>query len=381
VEAVTYSKRRLWKWKLAALLLVVCILLANSVNHAIFAVRLAFSLQKLAQGSTALNSDIQESKIHRQAGPQSFNALVYSPAKSSAKTAVVLVAGLSEQGCYHPRLIALSKLLASRGLLVITPDIQEFRDFQITAEPVDQIQFWFREVPKLEWGQTVQKTGLAGISYSGTLALIAAAKPEIRDTVGFVAGIGPYSSLIRCTRGWFAPGPVTVGDDYYPTRFYAKWIVMRSALGMIASESDRVFLHKVLDDLLLQKKVSPIPPDLTAEGERWYALATMRENQSDPELSMQIERYLVANIFPQLDPGEALTRLKCPTFLIHGAYDDLIPSEESVELHRRLPHSFLLISPFLTHTHPTDKPSSFSRKAKAALDTIVFCYQFARVIS
>jgi pimeloyl-ACP methyl ester carboxylesterase len=368
------------KWAWAGLLLVICSLLVNPMSHILFAVRIGLSLQKLASGAPEQNTGILEARIHRQAGTQSYDALTYRPPKSPATKAIVLVAGLSELGCYHPRLIALSKILAGNGLYVITPDIREFRDFQITAEPIDQILFWYKEAPKLEGGGTIQKTGLAGVSFSATLALMAAAKPEIRDHVGFFVGIGPYSNLVRCTRGWFAADSSAVPKSYYPTRFYAKWIVMRSALEMVISEKDRLFLRKVLDRLLRKKEALPADPGLTAEGERWYALAIMRENRTDAELVAKIERYLTLRIYPQLNPDDAVNHLRCPVFLIHGAYDDLIPPEESMELHRRLSRAYLLISPFLTHTHPTDKQLSLGQKARAALDMAVFSYHLSRAI-
>ena len=74
---------------------------------------------------------------------------------------------------------------------------------------------------------------------------------------------------------------------------------------------------------------------MTAEGARWYALALMKENQTDAELVAKIEQHLTLRIYPQLDPDDAVNHLRCPAFLIHGAYDDLIPPEESMELHRR----------------------------------------------
>ena len=368
------------KWAWAGALLVICGLLVNPLSHILFAVRIGLSLQKLASGAPGQNTAVLEAKIHRQAGPHSYDALTYRPTKSSATKAIVLVAGLSELGCYHPRLIALSKILAGNGLFVITPDIREFRDFQITAEPIDQILFWYKEAPKLEGGATIQKIGLAGISFSATLALMAAAKPEIRDNVGFFVGIGPYSNLARCTRGWFAADSAAVPRSYYPTRFYAKWIVMRSALEMVTSEKDRLFLRKVLDQLLRKKEGLPAEPGLTAEGVRWYALALMKENQTDAELVAKIEQHLTLRIYPQLNPDDAVLHLRCPAFLIHGAYDDLIPPEESMELHRRLSNSYLLISPFLTHTHPTDRQLSLGQKARAAMDMAVFCYQLSRAI-
>lgn len=373
-------KHRAGKWIGAGVLLVICLLLANPLSHIVFSVRLALSLQKLASGAADRKLEVGQTKVHRRIGTQRCDALTYRPLRSPAKRAIVIVSGLSELGCYHPRLVALSRILADSGFFVITPDIREFRNFQITAEPVNQIMFWYKEAAQLEGGEKIQKTGLAGISFSATLALIAAAKQEIRDDVGFFVGIGPYSDLARCTRGWFAADPAAVPQKYYPTRFYAKWIVMRAALDMVASEKDRLFLRGVIDNLLLQKEIPPLEPGLNPDAARWYALAVMKENQTDAELAAEIERHLTIKIYPQLDPSDAVNGLRCPTFLIHGAYDDLIPPEESRELHRRIPRSYLLVSPFLTHTHPTDKQLPLRQKAGSVLDTLVFCYQLSRAI-
>jgi pimeloyl-ACP methyl ester carboxylesterase len=356
------------------------ILLWNPVNRMVYATRLASSMQKLSFGTSEKSSAVKESLIRGNQGLQSYEAMLYRPLSTAASSAIILVPGISKLGCYHPRLVALSRSLAEKGILVITPDIKKFREFEISAEPVEQILFWHDQVKKLEGSEAVKKTGLAGISYSGTLALIAAARPEIRNQVGFVVAIGPYYDLVRCTRNWFAADTQATDLRYYPTRFYAKWIIMLAALDMIDEAKDRIFLHDVIDKLLLQEKVPPAGPGLTSDGLRWYQLATMKANQSDPELSQKIEEVLTSRIYRQLDPKEALSQLKCPVFLIHGAYDNLIPPGESREIHGRIAHSHLLISPFLTHTHPTDTPLSFKQKAKAVWDTLLFCYQFAKAI-
>jgi pimeloyl-ACP methyl ester carboxylesterase len=169
-------------------------------------------------------------------------------------------------------------------------------------------------------------------------------------------------------------------EGYYPTRFYAKWIVMLAALDMLRAFEDRAFLRSALGSLLLQKPLPPAPPGLTADGARWYRLATLREDPSDPELTRRIEEHLVARVYHHLDPAESLSRLRCPAFLLHGAYDDLIPPSESLELHRRIEHSYLLVSPFLTHTHPSEKSLSLRQKAGAVFKAVVFCHHLARVI-
>lgn len=370
------------QWTIAILLLACAVASYNPVANLVFAARMALALRNLASGATGENLPVQVTKVQRRMGDRTVEALVYRPNGSSPSRAIIFMVGVSEQGCYHPRLMALCRYLADKGFLVVTPDITMFRQLEISAEPIDQIVYWFHQARTLDGGQRVEHIGLAGISFSATLSLIAAARPEIRDEVAFLIGIGPYYDLHRCFRAWFSSGPVTVGEGYYPTRFYAKWIIMNAALGMLPVAQDRQFLHGVLLDLLLGKKVPPADPALTPEGQRWYRLAVMREDQSDEELSQKIESYLTPILFRQLEPAQAAAEIRCPVFLLHGAYDDLIPPEESREMQQHITRArcYLLISPFLTHTHPLEKPFTWRQKAAALADSFAFFYRLARIL-
>jgi pimeloyl-ACP methyl ester carboxylesterase len=379
VEVEMPSISRKFKWAVVAGFVIMLLLIWIPCVHSVFAVRFVLGLKELASSTNIPNLPIHQTKLQRFHNGKAYEALLYYPENSKPKTAVVFIAGLSELGCYHPRAIALSRLLADQGFLVITPDIREFRDFQISAKPIEQILFWHRQIRGLKEGAAVNKTGLGGISFSGTIALMAAAQPEIRNTLGFVVAMGPYSNLLRCTKGWFAAAPES-RRTYYPTRFYAKWIIMRSALDMLGKREEKLFLHSVLNNLLLHKNVPPPTAGLSSQAVRWYRLATMPETQTDPELTGEIEAYLLPRVYAELDPDKAIKELRCPVFLIHGAYDDLIPAEESLELSRKITGSHLLISPFLTHTHPSDTPMSYRRIFGAASDMFVFFYRFAQVV-
>ena len=250
---------------IVAAILVAGILAWNPGRHLLFSVRLALDMKALAAGSDGSGAAVVESRASARDGDRHYEALYYRPAGAPAHTAVVLSAGISPLGCYHERLVALARLLASRGLLVITPDIREFRQFQITAAPVEQMLFWHARAGALEGGERIRKTGLAGVSYSGTLALMAAARPEVRDRTAFVAAIGPYYDLKRCSRGWFAAGSTEEWKGYYPTRYYARWVMMLSALDLLEDASDRRGLRRRLESLLLQEDL-PGRPD----RERWH---------------------------------------------------------------------------------------------------------------
>jgi pimeloyl-ACP methyl ester carboxylesterase len=209
---------------------------------------------------------------------------------------------------------------------------------------------------------------------------MAAARPAVRDSVDFVLAIGPYSDIHRCTPAWFAAAPRTLPEGQYPTRFYAKWLVMRAALDLILEASERKHVDEVLRALLLQQPVPAAPPALSADALRWRELAVMPEDREDPDLATRIETHLNRTLFARLDPRASLPDVHCPVFIVHGSYDDLIPAEESRELQRGLARARLLVSPFLTHTHPLDKPLGYRETARATLEMLGFFYGLASTV-
>jgi dienelactone hydrolase len=369
-----------------ALLLIVVIasaaVLYNPLAQLFLAGRLLLAVREVVAGDTGTNLAVKETKVQRSMGSEKLEGILYEPSRSRPRSGVLLIAGVSELGCYHPRLVAMSRTLAAKGFLVVTPDIAMFRQFKVTPAVLDEIAFWYTETRDLAASRKIERIGIAGISFSATLALIAAAQPQARDTAGFVLGIGAYDDLRRCSRQWFSNSQAGAGEGHYPVRFYAKWILMLAALDMLDAHEDRKFLQEVLLTLLLQRPVTQAPDNLTDEGRRWYRLAVMPENESDPELVAAIENYLAPRLYSQLSPDLAAAEVRCPVFLVHGAYDDLIPPTESEALKKRIRRakSHILITPFLTHTHPLQRTLSWSEKSSALLDMLGFFYKLAGVV-
>ncbi len=377
-RAGTGMRRR--RWFVIALVFVLAAAGYFPLRNTMFAVHLMMAMRSLASGDSAEDLQVTMENVKRRRGSEALEALVYHPAGGKpVARAAVLVPGISELGCYHPRLMALSRSMAAKGFLVVTPDIRAFRAFRMSPEALDEIQFWFQQVQTLNGNNPANRIGLAGISFSGTLALIVAARPEIRERVAWVFAIGAYDNPMRCSRDWFAAGPVTVGQGYYPTRYYARWILMLAADDLISDNADRGILDTVLVDLLLQREVPSASRLRSKQAARYYRLATMRESEEDPELARCIEAHLKPLLYDRITPERAASEVRCPVFLVHGAEDDLIPPEESMRLCGRLGSKCsLLISPFLTHTHPNDKAVTKWRKAAAALEMFRFFYAFAR---
>ena len=363
-------------WLIAAALSVSAMAVFLPYGRILATGRLLGAVRRVAAGEIGSKPAVEEEAIIRYPGGVRRVGIAYRPAKANPASGIILVHGVSELGCYHPRLVSLSRALAGAGYLVLTPEIAMFRDFRILPPPLDEISYWLKEVRNTNGGRQLRRVGLAGISFSGTLCLIAASRQENRDAVAYVVGIGSFDDLIRCSTGWFAAGPLTVSEGYYPTRFYAKWIMMLAAVDMLESKEDREYIRAVLHSLLLQKAVPAIPGNLTGEGRRWHRLALMREDQEDPELARRLEKHSAAILYPGLATRQPAAEIRCPVFLAHGAYDDLIPPEESLRLREKIVHaeSHLVISPFLTHTHPMEKSLDWRQKAGAAVDLLGFFY-------
>jgi pimeloyl-ACP methyl ester carboxylesterase len=369
-----HGKRR--RWLITAVLSGLALAALFPFGRLVATVRLLAVIRHVAAGEIGRSPAVKEDTIIRRLGALKRVGITYRPADANPTSAVILVHGVSELGCYHPRLVSLSRALAGAGFLVLTPDITLFREFRIYPPPLDEISFWLNEVHNVDGGRELRRVGLAGISFSGTLSLIAASQPQNRDATAYVVGIGSFDDLIRCSAGWFAAGPITVGEGYHPTRFYARWIMMLAAVDMLEAGEDREFIQVVLRNLLLQKEVPSIPGRVTEEGRRWCRLALMREDQEDPTLARRIEQHVSALLYPGLATQQPAAEIRCPVFLAHGAYDDLVPPEESRRLREKIvqARSYLVISPFLTHTHPMEKSLDWRQQAGAALDLFGFFY-------
>jgi len=367
------------KYAYAILAATVVVIALLPCAQLILALRLLLAIRRLALGDMGKDLPVEVKVIHHNMDGKELEALLYRHSGNLPSRAIVLSPGISELGSHHPQLVALSRFLANCGFLVITPDFEKFQKFQISAEPVEEIVAWYRTVPALEEGRQVRQVGLAGISFSGTLALIAAARPELRDSAAFVLGIGAYYNLLEMMPEWFSPETIRPGFPYHATRFYARWLVMLAASEMLGSSADRQFIDGVLVDLLRQESVPPAPIGLSPAAHRWYRLA-VEGNQADEELAGQIENSLRPSLYQKLDPSQAVRELRCPVFLVHGAYDDLIPPDQSRALSRNIVQakSYLMITPFLTHTHAPRTPISWRQKVTAVSSAFAFLFDFAR---
>ena len=320
---------------------------------------------------------IIETDIHLGSGQAEKTARVYQMDTRGPKTAILFVPGLTPNGILNPRFVAVSRSLARSGYVVITPRLSGFDNFRLEPAAIQEIALWYSHMRERAWFP-VRKAGIVGVSVGGTLALLAAARhPECRN-VDFVVCIGGYQDLWRCQQRWFSNARGVDSHGRYPVQFYGKWILMLTALDAMRSRRDHDQIERALTDLVVTAKTSVTPSKLGAEGGLWYNLA-VGEQMTDAVLLARITQQLQVR-YRELSPGEELSAITCPVFLVHGAYDELIPAEETLELEKLLTSTrpVTLLTPAISHTHPLlDRLSLWSR-CKALAEGTFFLYRFVR---
>lgn len=317
----------------------------------------------------------------------SMRARVYAPA--TTRRVSLLVSGLHPSGIDEPRLVRLARQLAGSGVTIITPDIPELSRFEISPAITDAIEragVWLADEAGIAADHRV---GLMGISFSGGLSLIAAARPSLADRVTTVFSFGGHDDLPRVLRYLctgqepFPPGQVRVkaavggatdARDAPFTRAPHDYGVAVILLGV----ADRVVPAAQVEPLRAAVRRYLWASALDGGVDRARAAAEFdavrAAGQALPEPSRTLVRYtldrdvihLGARLLPYVnrqggDPALSLSRSpkpSVPAFLLHGIDDNVIPSIESEylanDLRGRAPVRMLL-SGLISHAE-ADQP-------------------------
>ncbi len=72
----------------------------------------------------------------------------------------------------------------------------------------------------------------------------------------------------------------------------------------------------------------------------------------------------------RLNAAPILNGIDCPTLIIHGADDQLVPVQEAEEMHSAIPHSQLKILPDAGHLVNLEQPGLFNQAVREFLLTV-----------
>jgi hypothetical protein len=289
-------------------------------------------------------------------------ARFYVPRGRRKPPGIVMVHGVHRLGIGEPRLVSFARALASAGVVVLTPEMKELAAYRVGPGTISAIADCT--------GYLADRThrsgsGVIGISFAGGLALIAAADPNTRGTIGFVAAIGAHHDLTRVAR--FYTTKKTAGPDdrrhFSRPHPYGARVLLNSYLDEIfanrdlpaAREAFRLYLHDQHRRAREHAKLLS-----TAGSEKLLRLLDHEDDLARVALSSMIDAH--ADDFMRVSPRGRIAGLRVPVYLLHGSGDPIIPSTETRWLEREVPGDALrlsLVTPLLRHAELNEKTDAF----------------------
>jgi dienelactone hydrolase len=279
-------------------------------------------------------------------------ARLYHPIGIAHPSPVVVVPGVHHLGMDEPRLRRLARALASHGYLVLTPQIDELADYNITQKSAVVIGDAVHELARRSG---TPKVGLLGLSFAGGMSLIAASNPEVQQQLTAVIAIGAHDDLHRVldfyqTDQTHAPDGTLLKMKAHE---YGSLVTAYSHAGAFFAPQDvaqaRITLRTLLWENLPQAHAEAAK--LSPQGQARMAQLFAHDTKS---LIDDTRRGLAA-VQPELDaasPHYYLAKVHVPVMLLHGAYDNVVPPTETLWLEHDLPRGVLrhaLISPAIGH--------------------------------
>jgi hypothetical protein len=304
---------------------------------------------------------------------------------------VVLIPGVHRDGIDEARLVGLAQDLAATGYGVVTvaaPDLQRFRISASVTDVIEDAVYWASAREDLAPDGRV---GVLGVSFSGGLSIVAAARERIRHRVAYVLSFGGHGDLSRvmhylCSgevlghvdrRG---PSQVVVGADHvqvHPPHDYGVAVVLISVVDRVVPVDQQEPLTRGVEGFLLASSLDGVDtPRAQAEFTRVRAYAETLPEPSRALMRLVNDRAvaelgarLLAVVdamaddpaMPFLSPQRAPAPPLAPVFLLHGSDDNVIPSVETVLLGEYLDgktevHG--LLSGLITHAEVNRAPTA-----------------------
>jgi pimeloyl-ACP methyl ester carboxylesterase len=280
---------------------------------------------------------------------------LYVPQDVKNPGGVLLLHGVHHLGIEDPRMWSLARALAGAGVLVMTPELQDLADYRVTAQTIDVIG----DSAAVLSSRMNKSIGVIGLSFAGGLSLLAAAKPEYAQKIGFVLAIGSHDDMGRVAR-FFAANVIAKPDSAetpFQAHEYGVLVLAYAHLEDFFSPQDVVLAREILRQTLWELPVAEkngaalSPAGKTELDELLHHRDLLRE-----ALLQEIKLHKAE--MDSVSPHNTISSLHTPVYLLHGAGDTIIPASETLWLAKDLPPQSVkatLISPALVHVNMEDK--------------------------
>ena len=258
---------------------------------------------------------------------------------ASPKRTIVVFPGIHRGGVDEPRLDAFARRLAATGNTVLSVPLPGLRTYHIAPESTDVVEDtvgWMAAQP--EYSPT-GRVGIVGVSFSGGLALVAAARPSLKNKVSAILSLGGHADLPRVMT-FLCTGKLPDGSTMTP-HDYGVVIILRGGIDKLVPPDQVAPLQHAVDTFLDGLGYDSTDPSRSralidqarVEGgslaEPSKSLMALVLAQDVKALGARLLPYVeVLGGAPALSPDRSPAP-NVPVFLLHGTDDNIIPSAET----------------------------------------------------
>ncbi len=279
------------------------------------------------------------------------HARLYLPENKPNAPTLIVLHGVHHLGMDEPRLMAFAAAMASCGLRVLTPQLPGIKDYHVDRSSVQVIgesAKWFAQ-------KTGGPVGVMGLSFSGGLALVAAADPVYHPDFKFVLAVGSQDAMDHVAN-YYLTGRELRPDgttELLPAHEYGALVLEYEHLEDFIPASDIAAIRPVLRQHLYEDKSAETAAEATLNDRQ------RREARELVDVASPITLQKLASVqakyieeMEALSPHGRLKTLTTPVYLLHGEADNIIPAAETLWMAHELPGTTLqamLVSPILAH--------------------------------
>jgi acetyl esterase/lipase len=284
-------------------------------------------------------------------GPQTVRARLYSPQGRPDAPALMVLHGVHHLGIDEPRLMSFASAMASCGIRVLTPELPEIKDYHVGQNSIAVIG----ESAKWFAAKTGGPVGVMGLSFSGGLALVAAADPLYHPEFKFVFAVGSQDSMDRVSNYYWTGRDVRPDGtvELLPAHEYGPLVLEYEYLDDFVPKQDMGAVRAVLRAHLYEDKAAEtVATEALTEGQRREAMELMDTGSEATRAKIAAAIAKHRSELAGLSPRGRLRHLTTPVYLLHGEADNIIPSAETLWMASELPQEDLkamLVSPVLSH--------------------------------
>lgn len=288
------------------------------------------------------------------------HATTISTPRASDRPAIILLPGATPAGRDDRRVVAIATAIARADRVVLVPELDVYAE-QLLPSDVDRIA-------AVTLAAAAEQPGvvLAGLSFGGSLGLLAAADPRLEGHVRLVATFGAYADLAGVVQA------VTTGVSLVDGRRIG-WEpdpraadVVREQVLALLMPAERAQVTDALDGHLDARA-------LAAELRAVHDLLT----DPDPTRTMSHLAGAPAQVqerITEVSPARSAPRLAAPLVTLHAVDDPVIPLGEQRRLAATYPQARTLELATFDHVGLGDEPVPWWVTVRDLWRTTVFLH-------